>query len=256
MQDRTPGTVEYNIGLGARRAYWWYQRQLWDDLPGSETVIKHSIRAQRPIAKAGRVVALNHAPLLAVTSPLDAIARTKLAAHAEEGGRDEGLNDNARGVAGPPPASRHRHTMSESSQVASGRVVAHDHPSTAGDEMASHPGTPAPDDASDGSSARLKTHRSAKSVRSTSSLELRVDSAASTASPTALSGALASAAATAADDATTPDEKHLLVAGPAKLVAPPSGAIKQPATCVVCSLFDTTHVVRVVHECWAVNCSL
>lgn len=35
-EDRDSRTAEYQIGQGARQAYWWYQRQLWDDLPGSE----------------------------------------------------------------------------------------------------------------------------------------------------------------------------------------------------------------------------
>ena len=59
FQDRTPGTVAYMIGLGARQAYWWYQRQLWDDLPGSEALVRDALQQQvefaasKPSADAG-----------------------------------------------------------------------------------------------------------------------------------------------------------------------------------------------------------
>jgi hypothetical protein len=33
IQDRDASTDSYLVGLCARQAYWWYQRQLWDDLP-------------------------------------------------------------------------------------------------------------------------------------------------------------------------------------------------------------------------------
>ena len=31
-KDRDPSTVNYQLGRAARRAYWYYQRQLWDDI--------------------------------------------------------------------------------------------------------------------------------------------------------------------------------------------------------------------------------
>lgn len=33
FQDRDPSSPSYIVGLCARQAYWWYQRQLWSDLP-------------------------------------------------------------------------------------------------------------------------------------------------------------------------------------------------------------------------------
>ncbi len=34
-QDRTPTSDDFSVALCARQAYWLYQRQLWDNIPGS-----------------------------------------------------------------------------------------------------------------------------------------------------------------------------------------------------------------------------
>ena len=196
IQDRTPGTVAYLIGTGARQAYWWYQRQLWDDLPGSEALVRRSIAVQRGVDGREAEASL-HPPSRAVLSAED--------------------DEDTAAAAAATPALEQVPEGAESPHVDTRRPQ--DVGAAQGAIVATAVGTPV-----------AGSDRTAimSGVRSSGSVKLRVESS--------FAGAGAGAGAGMGDDgrglfaALSFEDGSLMVPSPSHFRSPPSGTIEAPAT--------------------------